>query len=56
MEMVAQMLKRAGKRIWHLERVVLAMGGDGAAGGAMAKVASTAGLYMVVLRSVSFSM
>jgi hypothetical protein len=36
--MVAQILKRAGKRTWRPERVVRATGGGGAAGGDTAGV------------------
>jgi hypothetical protein len=51
--MVAQLLKRAGKRTWRPERVVRAAGGGGAAAG----VVMTAGLKVVVApRPVSFSM
>jgi hypothetical protein len=46
-EMVAHMLKRAGKRTWHPDSVVHVMGGGGAAGGARAGDASTAGLKVV---------
>jgi hypothetical protein len=57
-EMVAQLLKRAGKRTWCPERVVRATGGGGSACGAVAGVASAAGLKFlaVVPRSISFSM
>jgi hypothetical protein len=37
--MVAQLLKRAGKRTWHLERVDRATSGGGPACGAVAGVA-----------------
>jgi hypothetical protein len=50
-EMVAQMLKRAGKWTWRLERVVHVVGG-GAAGGATVGVASTTGLKVVFSQSV----
>jgi hypothetical protein len=43
-EMVAQLLKRAGKRTWCPERVVRATGGGGPEGGAAAGVVLTAGL------------
>jgi hypothetical protein len=46
-EMDTQKLKRAGKHTWLLERVVHAVGGVGAACGAMARVASTSGLKVV---------
>jgi hypothetical protein len=36
-------LKRAGKRTWRPERVVLATGGDGVVGGATVGVALSAG-------------
>jgi hypothetical protein len=56
-EMVAQLLKRVGKRTWRSERVVHAMGSGGAAGGAEAGVLLAAGLKAVVPpRPVSFSM
>jgi hypothetical protein len=57
-EMVAQSLKRAGKRTWRPERVVRIMGGGGVACGPAAGVVSAAGLkvLVVVLQLVSFSM
>jgi hypothetical protein len=57
-EMVAQSLKRAGKRTWRPERVVRIMGGSGAACGPAAGAASAAGLKVLVVvpRLVSFSM
>jgi threonine synthase len=56
--MVAQLLKRAGKRTWHPERVICVTGGGGAACVAVAGVASAAGLKVVVVvpRPVSFNM
>jgi hypothetical protein len=57
-EMVAQLLKRAGKRTWRPEGVDRATGGGGSACGAVAGDASVAGLMFVVSvpRRVSFSM
>lgn len=55
-KMVAHMLKRRGKRTWRSEHVVLAVGGGGVTGGAMAEVASTAGLNVVFQLSGLFSM
>jgi hypothetical protein len=49
-EMVAQVVKQAGKRTWRPERVVRAMGGGGAAGGAAAWAASAARLKVEVLQ------
>jgi hypothetical protein len=42
--LVAQMLKRAGKRTWRPQHVVRAMAGGGEASGFTDGVASTAGL------------
>jgi hypothetical protein len=52
-EMVARLLKRAGKLIWRPERVLRATGGGGgAAGGATAGVASTGMLKSLFPHSV----
>jgi hypothetical protein len=48
-EMIAQLLKRAGKRMWHPERVVRVMGSGGEACGVVAGVASAARLKVVVV-------
>jgi hypothetical protein len=53
-EMVAQVLKRAGKWTWLPERVVWVVGGGGSvASGVMVGVALTAGLQTVFLKSAS---
>jgi hypothetical protein len=50
------MLKQVGKQMRRPERVVLAVGDGGVAGGATAGVASAVGLNVVFPRSVPFSM
>jgi hypothetical protein len=58
--MVAQVLKRAGKRVWLPERVVRVAGGGGgsgvAAGAIAAGVALAAGLQTVFSQSASLNM
>jgi hypothetical protein len=48
--MVAQLLKRAGKRAWCPEHVVRVTGGGGAEGGAAAGAASAAQLKVEVVQ------
>jgi hypothetical protein len=57
-EMVAQLLMLAGKRTWRPECIDRATGGGGSACGAVAGVASAAGLKVMVAvpRLVSFNM
>jgi hypothetical protein len=49
-EIVAQLLKRAGKHAWHPECVVRVMGGGGTAGGAMAEAALAVQLKVEVVQ------
>jgi hypothetical protein len=56
MEIIAEMLKQAGKHTWHQERVVRVTASGSMAGGAAARVALTAGLKVVVPQSVLFIM
>jgi hypothetical protein len=55
-EIVAQLLKRAGKCTWRPERVVLATGGGGVVGGATVGVALSAGLKLLFSWSFPLSM
>jgi hypothetical protein len=55
-EMVAQMLKRAGKWMWRQERVVHVKGCGGVADDVTARVASTGGLKVLFQRSFPMRM